>query len=147
MGAVVPGSSVTLQGSDATYRFTTELDGAFHFLNLDPGTYRVTADLSGFRTAVRDVIVAAGKNVDTPIVLRVADLAESITVTAPPPVPGATQIGTATTVSRDELAKIPTSRDPFSMLRTVPGVLLDRVNIGGNETGQAPRSSPAAAAS
>ena len=137
-GAAVPGSSVTLQGSDATYRFTTELDGAFRFLNLDPGTYRVTADLSGFRAAVRDVIVAAGKNVDTPIVLRVADLSESITVTAPAPMLDATQTGTATTISRDELAKIPTSRDPFSMLRTVPGVLLDRVNIGGNETGQAP---------
>jgi len=28
-GAVVPGATVTLRGSDATYRFTTEMDGAF----------------------------------------------------------------------------------------------------------------------
>ena len=137
-GGVVPGSSVTLQGTDATYRFTTEIDGAFRFLNLDPGAYRITADLSGFRTTVRDVIIAAGKNVDAPIVLRMADLAETITVTAPAPMLDATQTGTATTISHDELTKIPTSRDPFSLLRTVPGVLLDRVNIGGNETGQAP---------
>ena len=34
------------------------------------------------------------------------------------------------------LSKIPTSRDPFSLMRSVPGVLVDRVNIGGNETGQ-----------
>src|SRR5262249_33664632 len=36
----------------------------------------------------------------------------------------------------DELQKIPTSRDPFALMRSVPGVLVDRVNIGGNETGQ-----------
>ena len=30
----------------------------------------------------------------------------------------------------------PTSRDPFALMRTVPGVLLDQVNVGGNETGQ-----------
>ena len=36
----------------------------------------------------------------------------------------------------DELVNIPTSRDPFSLLRSVSGVLVDRVNVGGNETGQ-----------
>lgn len=137
-GATVPGADVTLQGSDATYHFTTELDGAFRFLNLEPGSYRLTADLSGFRMAVREVIVAVGKHVDVPIVLHVAAVAESITVTAPAPILDATATGTATTFSKDELAKIPTSRDPFSLLRSVPGVLLDRLNVGGNETGQAP---------
>ena len=44
--------------------------------------------------------------------------------------------GTATNFTADELANIPTSRDPFSLMRSVPGVLVDRVNIGGNETGQ-----------
>ena len=48
----------------------------------------------------------------------------------------AEQTGTATNFTADELSKIPTSRDPFSMMRSVPGVLVDRVNIGGNETGQ-----------
>ena len=31
---------------------------------------------------------------------------------------------------------MPNSRDPWALLRTVPGVSLDRVNIAGNETGQ-----------
>src|SRR5439155_20183281 len=51
---------------------------------------------------------------------------------------GASQPGTATACSSDDLAKIPPSRDPFSLVRSVPGVHLDRVNIGGNEPGQAP---------
>src|ERR671933_110735 len=70
-GAAVPGAEVTVRGSDATFYFTTELDGAFRFLNLEPGTYRMTATLSGFDPATRDVIVAIGKTVDAPIELRV----------------------------------------------------------------------------
>jgi hypothetical protein len=136
--AVVPGADVSAQGPDATYHFTTELDGAFRFLSLQPGTYKIAVTLSGFRTAVRDVIVAVGRSVDAPMELRVAPFIETVTVSAPAPILDRTATGTATTFSSDELAKIPTARDPFSLVRSVPGVLLDRVNVGGNETGQAP---------
>src|SRR5262245_38206962 len=136
-GAVVPGAEVSVQGSDATFRFTTERDGAFRFLNLAPGTYHVTAALSGFRSVTRDVVIALGKNVELPIVLKI-EYQESITVTAASPILDPTATSTSTTFSKDELANVPTSRDPFALVRTVPGVLLDRVNIGGNETGQAP---------
>jgi hypothetical protein len=137
-GASVPGADVTVQGADLTRDFTTGSDGAFRFLNLQPGAYTITAGLSGFRPASRVVIVAVGRNVDAPLELRVAALTESITVSPPAPILDAKARGTATTFSAEELAKIPTSRDPFALMRSVPGVLLDRVNIGGNETGQAP---------
>jgi hypothetical protein len=45
-------------------------------------------------------------------------------------------MGTATNFTQDELSRVPNSRDPWALLRTVPGVSLDRVNIAGNETGQ-----------
>ena len=136
-GEAVPGSEVTLQGSDATFRFTTDTGGAFRFRELPPGPYQLTAALTGFRPATREVIVAVGGTVDAPLVLRVAAVTESVIVSAPAPILDATATGTSTTFSRDELAKIPTSRDPFALMRSVPGVLIDRVNIGGNETGQA----------
>ena len=34
------------------------------------------------------------------------------------------------------LEKFPTTRDPWVVLRSTPGVLTDRVNVGGNESGQ-----------
>lgn len=40
------------------------------------------------------------------------------------------------TVSQAELEKIPTSRDPWAVLQKTPGVLVDRINVGGNESGQ-----------
>ncbi|HEY4590552.1 MAG TPA: ATP-binding protein, partial [Thermoanaerobaculia bacterium] len=35
-----------------------------------------------------------------------------------------------------ELEKIPTARDPWAVLQSTPGVLTDRINVGGNESGQ-----------
>jgi len=40
------------------------------------------------------------------------------------------------TVSQAELDKIPTARDPWAILQKTPGVLTDRTNVGGNESGQ-----------
>lgn len=46
------------------------------------------------------------------------------------------KISTGSTVSSIELEKIPTARDPWVILQSVPGVLVDRINVGGNESGQ-----------
>src|SRR5206468_6725656 len=122
---------------DATRTFTTESNGEFRFLNLAPGPYKVTAVLPGFTTLVRDgIVVAVGKNVELPITLKIAAVAETITVSGESPVIDTKATGTATNFTSDELSKIPTSRDPFSLMRSVAGVLVDRVNVGGNETGQ-----------
>src|SRR5256886_5689657 len=137
-GGVIPGVDVSLQGSDASYPFVTDRDGTFHFLSLEPGLYKLAASPPGFKTAQRDVIVAAGRNADAPLTLRIAAVTESVTVSAPAPILDAKATGTSTTFSRDELANVPTSRDPFALVRGVPGVLLDRVNIGGDHTEQAP---------
>ena len=41
-----------------------------------------------------------------------------------------------TSVSYEELQQIPSSRDPWVVLQTVPGIIVDRVNVGGAESGQ-----------
>ena len=136
-GGVLPGVTVTAQGLDATQTFTTEATGEFRFLNLAPGPYKLTATLPGFTTVVREnVIVAVGRAVDPPLTLKIAAVAETITVNGDSPVVDTKATGTSTNFTADELTKIPTSRDPFALMRSVPGVLVDRVNIGGNETGQ-----------
>ena len=97
----------------------------------------MTATLQGFTTLVRDQVqVVVGRNVDLPLSLKLASVAETITVTGESPLVDTRATGTATNFTSEELTKIPTSRDPFALMRAVPGVLVDRVNIGGNETGQ-----------
>ncbi len=66
-------------------------------------------------------------------------IAECITVTSESPLLDERQISTGSTVSQTELDKIPTARDPWAILQSTPGVLADRVNVGGNESGQQSR--------
>jgi hypothetical protein len=136
-GGVLPGVTVAVQGVDATQTFVTEANGEYRFLNLAPGPYKVTATLAGFTTVVREgVAVSVGKSIELPMTLKIAQVAETITVSGESPVIDTRATGTSTNFTADELTKIPTSRDPFALMRSVPGVLVDRVNIGGNETGQ-----------
>jgi len=80
-GGVLPGVTVSVQGVDATQTFVTESNGEFRFLNLAPGPYTVTAVLPGFTTIVREgVAVSVGKSVELPMQLKIAQVAETITV-------------------------------------------------------------------
>jgi carboxypeptidase family protein/TonB-dependent receptor-like protein len=136
-GLAVPGVTVTIQGLDITETFTTDIEGRYRFLELAPGPYKVTSALQGFTTNVRErVVVDVGQTVDLPVRMALGPLEVTVTVTVPSPMVDAKRTGVATNVTADELTKIPTSRDPFSLLRSIPGVLVDRVNVGGNETGQ-----------
>lgn len=136
-GGVLPGVTVTITGLDRTNSTVSDEAGKFRFLNLAPGPYKVTAALQGFTTVVQeDVVVRVGATSDLTMQMRVAALEETITVSGDAPIIDTKATGTATNFTSDELQKIPTSRDPFALMRSVPGVLVDRVNIGGNETGQ-----------
>ncbi|HEX6739844.1 MAG TPA: TonB-dependent receptor [Vicinamibacteria bacterium] len=135
-GAVMPGATVTLAGDAGARSTTSGTQGEFRFANVDHGSYQVKVSLTGFGNVNRAVTVQVGQNVDLAFTLKVASVEEAITVTADAPVVDTKRTGTATTITKAELEKIPTSRDPWALLRTVPGVLVDRVNVAGSESGQ-----------
>src|SRR5580765_2505563 len=136
-GGVLPGVTAVLRGVDATRSTVSDASGEFRFLELAPGPYTFTFSIEGFQTIIREnLIVEVGKNVDVALAMKVAPIKETVTVVAPTPLLDAKQTGTATNITAAELRNIPTSRDPFALMRSGPGVLVDRVNIGGNETGQ-----------
>ena len=135
-GLALPGVTVEVQGVDITQTYVTDADGKFRFLELAPGAYKVTATLQGFRTHGARTWCSVGKTVDLPVSCRVATEGNRSQSAARRQWSTPRRHGTATNFTADELTKIPTSRDPFALMRSVPGVLVDRVNIGGNETGQ-----------
>jgi hypothetical protein len=135
-GAVLPGATVDLTGPRAVSA-TTDAKGEAHFLNLAPGTYSVAASLAGFSQYTnRNVPVSAGGGVPLTISLAVGDITQTVEVTAESPVIDPRRTATTTNVSNDELQQIPSARDPWVVLQTVPGVIVDRVNVGGAESGQ-----------
>src|SRR5262249_3995810 len=86
-GGVLPGVSATLSGQGAPQTAFTDARGEFHFLNLSPGSYKVTASLQGFATVERDgVVVNVGQNTDLRIPMQISAVAASVTVSGEVPV-------------------------------------------------------------
>ena len=82
--AALPGVTVTLTGPGASQVFVTDTEGQFRYLNLSPGMYSISAELSGFGSVVRNnVQVNIGRNSNIELELTPA-LEQTITVTAPP---------------------------------------------------------------
>lgn len=138
-GGVLTRASVVLTGTDRASEVTTDEAGRFRFLNLAPGGYRISAEHDGFSRFVQEGIpVRVGATADVAVTMKLAGIQESITVggSSQTPIADARTTGTATNFTVTEIEGIPTSRDPFAIIRAVPGVLVDRVNIAGNETGQ-----------
>lgn len=135
-GSLLPGVTITLTGVGAPQTFITDAEGKFRFLNLSPGTYTVKSELSGFGTTTRSGIsVSIGHNADVDVELN-PSVTEAITITAEAPLLDTRKTGTGSTVTKVELQNVPSGRDPWVVLQQAPGVQMDRMNIGGNESGQ-----------
>ena len=135
-GAVLPGATASLTGAFGTRSTTSGTNGDFRFVNVDHGTHQLRVALTGFTGVTRSVTVVTGQNLELGFTLKVASVEETVTVTGDTPVVDTKRVGTATTISKDELVQIPSSRDPWALMRTVPGVIVDRVNVAGSESGQ-----------
>lgn len=135
-GAALPGVTVTLTGQSAPSVQVTNAQGQFRFLGLSPASYSLKAELEGFSTIdYPNITINIGRNTSIEVKLSAA-VEDVITVTAESPLLDERRISTGATVSQTELEKIPTSRDPWAVLQSTPGVLTDRINVGGNESGQ-----------
>jgi hypothetical protein len=133
----LPGVTMTLT-SDliGEMSFITTARGVYRFLSLSPGTYTIKAELSGFNTMTREAIVQTGGNVTIDFTLQPQSLQEEVTVTAASPVVDTKKTTISMNMTVEELQSIPTARDPWVILELTPGVVVDRANVGGSESGQ-----------
>ena len=137
-GAVLPGVSITLvnQQTNETRTTVSTGAGAFTFPQLQPGVYKVTVELTGFKTSTfSNVQVNAGQEYSITAKLEVGGVTETVEVTA-----GTTLVQTTTpevsqTVQQKQVLELPLNgRDITALFRTqagVPGVAT-RMNTGFN---------------
>jgi len=135
-GGRLPGVTVELSGPHAQSEIT-DAQGQAHFLNLPVGVYAVKAALSGFGTFNNpQVQVATGAATPLNIRMTVAGQVETVNVTAATPIVDTKRETTTTNITLEELQNIPTARDPWVVMQSVPTIYVDRVNVGGSESGQ-----------
>jgi Carboxypeptidase regulatory-like domain len=126
----VSGATVTLTGPAGARSMASGRGGSFHFLGVPPGSYALSLERPGFEAARRDFEVGPGRNAVLAITLAVAGAHEAVTVGGGAAVFDRRQTETGATYDSPELRTIPTTRDPWGILRQVPGVLISAINVG-----------------
>lgn len=135
-GASLPGVTVTLSGGGAPAVQVTDEKGEFRFPGLAPGSYGVLAELQGFSPfEQKDLTVNVGRNTIIEVTLT-PGFTDVEYVIAEEALLDPRKITQGNTVTLQELEGIPTARDPWAILQSTPGVLTDRINVGGSESGQ-----------
>jgi outer membrane receptor protein involved in Fe transport len=101
-----------------------------------PGDYRITYELVGFNTVVREgVRVGLGFTATVNTELRVASLQETVTVTGESPVVDVTATTTAASFGAERLASLPNARDFWTVLAAAPAIVVNRIDVGGSAAG------------
>jgi hypothetical protein len=139
-GAAVPGVAVTITSSAlvaGTATGVTDNGGAYRFPSLPPGTYRVAAELQGFQGMMQDGVgVQVGQTVALDFSMRVATLAETVTVTGASPIIDTTSANTSVNLSEQLLQTTPGGRDIWALVEyKVPSLLITRPDVGGTSGG------------
>ena len=138
-GGVVPGATVTLTNKETnkTQTVTSSDEGFYRFNQLAPGTYTLSAELTGFKKQVlENVVISAEDTQGIDIVLSVGTVSEVVTVTETSVQPLETETanirGVITTAEVQRLPQV--GRNPYELARTAPGVLGDTARGGtGNQ--------------
>jgi hypothetical protein len=137
-GGVLPGVTVTATSPAQIGQLTavTNEAGIYRFPAVPPGEYRLAYELSGFQASVRDGLrVTLGANTQINLVLNVATLQESVTVSGASPVIDTSATRMQTNYDQQMLSSLPNARDMWSLLATTPSVTLNRVDVGGSTMG------------
>ncbi len=103
-GAMLPGVTVTAKAGTTTRTAVTDSSGRYTIDKLDPGTYTVTFELSGFGIKTNQAIVAAGQPVVLEAKLEIGTRSEQVQVTGTLiPRPNMEAMSPVTTLEVEEL--------------------------------------------
>jgi hypothetical protein len=137
--AAVPGAHLTLRDSTTgiTLNSVSGASGEYQFLELSPGTYTLTAVVSGFTTSVhQDIHVRTGSTVVVNVALQPGQVQQTVTVQANAAALETETSDIGTTISPEEMKDLPVSlsgdmRNPLNFVLLTPGV-------SGSEPGATP---------
>jgi hypothetical protein len=137
-GGVLPGVTVTISSPNmqGTRTDVTDQQGDYRFPAVPPGEYRITYELTGFGTVLRENIrVGLGFTATVNTEMRVATLQETVTVTGESPVVDVSNTTTSTNFGQERLASLPNARDFWTVLAAAPAIVVNRIDVAGNAAG------------
>jgi Carboxypeptidase regulatory-like domain len=134
-GGVLPGVTITARSPGVLTPATAVTDegGTYRLVNLPPGTYSMTAELSGFAGYTREgILLRAGATFQVDITMEVGSLEETITVTGDSPMIEVARPSNVLNIDGEFQKAIPAVQSHFwsDFLQYTPGVLSRPHNDG-----------------
>jgi hypothetical protein len=124
--AAMPGVSITLTSPAllVDQSATTDASGIYHFIQLPPGTYKMTLTREGFQQFVRDNIeITPGFSAAVNVQMVVGAVSQTVEVESGGPVVDTSSAAIATELSNTVMAdELPITREAQEILRLLPGV-------------------------
>jgi hypothetical protein len=126
---VLPGVAVTIRNVETgMFRETlTSADGSYLILNLPPGRYDLTAELTGFNRFQRQgVVLEIGKTAIVDVQLQVGGREELVTVTAESPLVDTTSKEVGGNIGGREMRDLPVfNRNWIQFVSMLPGIVYE----------------------
>lgn len=137
-GAVAAGASIEAQNTETNTRVSTKTnaEGNYEIPYLLSGTYRISAELAGFKKAVRDGIeLRVNDRMTLNFQLEVGSVSDSIVVTGETPLLEAATASTGIVVDSRRVTELPIAGgSPFNLTRLAVGVANSSGHAPGNPT-------------
>ena len=134
-GAVVPQVKITLRNiAKGTSRgASSDNNGQYTMTNVEPGTYELRAERTGFNTEVKNnVILAVGGATQLDLNLQVGSTSEIITVTDEPPLIETSKAEVSNVITEQTIEALPNiGRNFVDFVKLSSSVAPGRENTGG----------------
>lgn len=125
-GAVVPGAKVTLTDTTRGFTYTAATDevGRYLLRALPPGTYRLTVEMTGFKTFVQEgIVLSVNQNAGIDVQLVVGGGTYAVEVQATAVALGTQDAVTGQEINRKFINDLPLlGRNVFDLVGLTPGV-------------------------
>ena len=133
-GAAVPGVTITLTSPALQVPqivAVSEADGNYRIGELPAGTYKITFELTGFKTVVlSEFRLGIGFVARADASMIVGGLEETVTVTGASPVVDLSTTTTSVNLTRETLDSLPSGRGLQQLFAMTPGVTTNQVDVG-----------------
>ena len=126
--AGIPGATVTVTNLATNIARTTQTDaeGNYVITPLDPGNYRVSAEISGFQTAVREgLTLTVGQAARVELTLNLGGLSTEVQVVAETPTLNTESATLSQVITNEQIVDLPLNgRGFYELARLTSGVAL-----------------------
>jgi hypothetical protein len=126
-GATVAGVTLKLTNTETQVTLTAVSNetGAYRLLFVNPGTYRLTAEMSGFRTFIREnIVLSVSQSAVIDVGLTVGQSSESVTVTSEAPLLESERADRGLVIDNKTVVDMPLNiRNPIMLSALSPGIM------------------------